>query len=541
MKPNILIVLADQQRYDTIGELGFNHMITPNFDRLAKEGCSFTYAHSHNPVCMPARHDLLTGMTGRAHGYFQNAGGKPMKDYGIPTLPRILSQNGYRTASIGKMHFFPVKEHHGYGDRLTMEEIPKLLEDDDYAMFLKANGDGHVQNIHGVRPLAYHTPQQSLVKDENYETAWVENQTINWLEQNGDNPFFLFVGYIKPHPPWNIPAKYQGIYQDAAIPAAIPKARYYPEDPNHNSWYGDDDSNTQLRKHQEAYYTAVSMVDESFGKIIEHLRTTGKLDNTLVIYTSDHGEMLGDRGYYSKSVPYESAVRIPLLVRYPEVFEPGTTNEDFVDLLDILPTCLDVAGVKYPQCDYKLYGSSIADTAVGKNRQIITASNGYINKNRWVMARNKDYKYIYNFNQGYEEMYYLALDPHETNNIIDSLRGGDAYNMLKTAAIAYESAEGPDGAVVNGNFTKSDNQRNVGFENGKYHKWCNDQFQTFQRVDKEEFGSTFVSEIKTALSNKDFSACTVTEIFNHPDWINWFDIGFHKHGKYANWRSELFI
>lgn len=539
-KPNVLIIMADQQRYDTICEGGYTHMITPNLDRLCQEGCLFTDAHTHNPVCMPARHDLLTGLTGKGHGYYANAGGKPIKDYGLPTIPRIFSANGYRTASIGKMHFFPVRAHHGYNEMYTMEEIPKLREDDDFAMHLKANGDGDVQNIHGVRPLAYHTPQKSLVKEENYETRWVENTTMDWLDRNGDNPFFLFVGYIKPHPPWDIPEQYAGMYKDAKFPPVIERSRYYPERSETNGWYGDLDSKEQLRKNREAYYTACSMVDESVGKIIEHLRETGEIDNTLIIYTSDHGEMLGDKGFYSKDIPYESAVRVPMIVRYPEKFKPGTKDSTFVDLLDIFPTCLDVAGLEYPQCDHQLFGSSLFDLEHGKDREVILASNGFLAPNRWVMARSKEYKYIYRFNQGYEELYDLVNDSGETKNCIDTLKGSEVYQTLRAKALAYEIEQGPEGSIVDGDFAVLEGTLNKGHEHGKYHIWSNMQFQKFLKQDKKEFGTTFMKEVKEALSKEDISGCDIKEIFNNPDWKACFKQYFEEIGEFENWEKELF-
>jgi len=368
-KPNILIILADQQRHDTICAAGYDYMITPNLDSLAEEGCIYLNAHTHNPVCMPARHDLLIGMPAGAHGYFANKGGEPIKDYSIPTLPRIFTENGYRTAAIGKMHFSPTRMHHGYSEMFLMEEIPKRRQDDQFAMDLEKNGEGDVMNIHGIRPLIYHHPQNSQVDIENYETNWIKNKTIEWLDKNGDYPFMLTVGYIKPHPPWDIPEKYKNIYKDKELPKAIRRSRQFPLDPEENDWYGDFDDDETRRKLREAYYTSITMVDDSVGEILEYLRNTGKLDNTLIIYTSDHGEMLQDKGLFSKNLPYEGSIRIPFIVRYPKRVQKGTKSNEFIDLTDILPTCLDVAGIEYSGNKDKLYGKSIFDN--NKDRTLL--------------------------------------------------------------------------------------------------------------------------------------------------------------------------
>lgn len=537
-KKNVLIIFADQQRYDTVHSAGYEHMITPNLDKLASEGCLYTHAHTHNPVCMPARHDLLTGLTGKHHGYFANAGGSPIKDYSLPTVARIFSEAKYRTASIGKMHFCPTRAHHGYSEMHVMEEVVKTKADDDFAMFLSKNGDENVQNIHGIRPIAYHTPQTSLVKEENYETKWVENTTKNWLDTNGDNPFFLFVGFIKPHPPWDIPKSYQGMYKDADFPKNIERSREYPETQDHNPLYGDLDSDEQIRKNQEAYFTACTMVDESAGGIIEHLRAMGKLDDTLVIYTSDHGEMLADKGYYSKDIPYESAVRVPFIVRYPEKVEAGTKKDEFVDLLDIFPTCLDVAGLKYPECKTELYGSSIFGDE--RDRSIIYASNGFLGEKRWVMARTHEYKYIYRYNQGCDELYDLVNDPKEIKNIACEMKDSEIFKYLKAKAIAYEIKEGPEDAIVDGDFIVIDGEAHLGHEHGKYHLWSNQQFQTFLNLGKKEFGENFVEEFKKALGNKDHTGCDYNEIFNNQFWKDTFEESFYKYGDYENIVKELF-
>lgn len=538
-KQNVLIVLADQQRYDTIAAAGFGHMITPNLDRFANEGCVFTHAHTHNPVCMPARHDLLVGQPASNHGYFSNAGKQSIKDYGTPTVARVFSENGYRTASIGKMHFRPVRAHHGYNEMYTMEEIVKCRQDDDFAMHLKENGQGDVQNIHGVRPLAYMTPQKALVEEQNYETNWVKDTTINWLDRNGDQPFFLFVGYIKPHPPWDVLEKYQGMYKDAPIPPAIARSRCFPASVGVDPLYGDLDTAEQTRKNQEAYYTAVSMVDESFGEIIEHLRETGQLDNTLVIYTSDHGEMLGDKGYYAKNLPYESSVRVPMIVRYPKAYQAGSKNDDFVDLLDIFPTCLDVAGLAYPDCNNTLYGSSLLDTKQGKDREIYIAANGFLGDARWVMARSKEYKYIYQYAEGYEELYDLINDPQELHNCIEAHKNDAVHQKLRASALAYEATYGPEGAVQDGDFVQFSCDKKA--KPGKYFPWINMQFQKFLEQDKAAFGETFVREIKEALSNREITGCDVKEIFNDPQWKEWFAKGFAQVGEYENWEKELFL
>ena len=135
-RPNVLIIFTDQQRYDTLGAAGFDYIKTPNLDRLAKMGTVYTCAHSSNPVCMPARHDLITGLPGRAHGYYANVE-EPIRNKDMPMLPEVFMNAGYRTAAIGKCHHYPARAHHGYGEMHLMEELPENRADDQYATWLK--------------------------------------------------------------------------------------------------------------------------------------------------------------------------------------------------------------------------------------------------------------------------------------------------------------------------------------------------------------------------------------------------------------------
>ena len=168
-RPNILLITTDQQRYDTIHAAGFDYMITPNLDRLAAEGCIYTNAYSPNPVCLPARHNLITGLSARYHSfddnYFDDSHQIP---YHLPTFAQMLSDNGYDTIAIGKMHFQPYRRHNGFNRLLLMDEIPRFREDDDYAIYLKNNGYDYLQSLHGVRHMLYMQPQQSLVAEKDH-------------------------------------------------------------------------------------------------------------------------------------------------------------------------------------------------------------------------------------------------------------------------------------------------------------------------------------------------------------------------------------
>ena len=540
-KANVLILFSDQQRYDTINYAGYSHMITPNLDRLASGGCTYINAHSTNPVCMPARHDLLTGLPGRAHGYYGNHD-VPIRDYGLPTLPRIFSENGYRTAAVGKMHFYPARVHHGYNEMFLMEELPVNRQDDQYATWLEKEGLGNIQNLHGVRPHVYHVPQTAQTDERHHGSTWVADKTIEWLEGNKDKPFFLFASWIHPHPPWNIPQEIKGIYKDRELPDPIPRSRCCLDCQDKDEWFGDNETEEEIRKIREAYYTAVTLVDKNIGRVLDYLDKKRILDDTLVIFASDHGEMLKDKGYYSKATAYDGSVRIPFIIRYPEKFGKGELKNEFVDLFDIMPTCLEVCGLKYNGNKYQLIGGSLCSDNPIRDRTIQISSFGAGDR-RWVMCRNQRYKYIYHYNQGIEELYEMLEDPGELNNLI---RTGtypyEVYIQLKKNAIEYEKSWGPEDSIKDNDFFVIPGMQfgNTGSENNKFHFWANMQMQYFDERSNNERGEEFIKEIEHALSDHDLSVVGLDEVMNDDEWKQNFMENWRRFGDGGEICKKLF-
>lgn len=514
-KPNVLILFTDEQRYDTIQAARNPHMITPNLDRLAAEGCLYTHAHTSNPVCMPARHDLLTGLPGRAHGYFTNDKNRPIKDYSLPTVARIFSENQYRTAAIGKMHFRPSRMHHGYNELILMEEIPKRRQDDQYASYLADQGHGSIQNIHGVRANLYHTPQQPQMGEEHHPNRWVADRTVEWLEKNGEEPFFLFCSWIHPHPPWAAPDAYRQLYRDRQLPDPAPVSRSYPFTAPGSAWHGDGEDLKGIRRIREAYYSCVTHVDYHIGRVLDYLHEKGLLDNTLVIFTSDHGDMLYDKGFFQKSLPYDGSVRVPFIVRYPDKIAAGSVSDEFVDLLDVLPTCLDVCGLDYPGGKYELPGKSLFAGNAGRNRERQTCSFGE-GKSRWVMARDRRYKYVYFYNQGTEQLFDMENDPQELQNLVGTDREpADVLSRLKAEAIAYERQWGPEDAVAGDAFRVLE-----GGLSRTGAKYGNVQFHVMDERDPHERGRQFIRECEFALQSE--ANVQLNEIYNDPEYIEKF-------------------
>lgn len=451
-RPNILLITTDQQRFDTIQAAGYPYMITPNLDRLAAEGCLFENAYSPNPVCLPARHNLITGLPARHHtfddNYFDDSHQIP---YALPTFAQCLSDSGYDTIAIGKMHFQPYRRHNGFHRLHLMDEIPRYREDDDYALYLKENGYDYLQSLHGVRHLLYMQPQQSLVGEAHHGSAWVADQTINYLKtKSKDKPFLIWAGFIAPHPPLDVPASYADLYRGRDIPEPYESKTPLSTLAEENKNIADYPDKATLMRARQLYYASISFVDKQVGRIIDQLEAMGELDNTLIVFTSDHGEMLGDHGTYQKFLPYDGSAKIPMICRYPKRYAPGSRETRFVDLNDLFPTFMDAAGLTMPEhLDYP--GDALWGDKKDRSVQFIEHQHG---ERRWISLRNKQYKYNYYYGGAKEELFDMINDPHETENLVVTQPEQAQIWMqpLKEKALEMEDRYGLEGGVIDHQF-----------------------------------------------------------------------------------------
>jgi arylsulfatase A-like enzyme len=458
-KPNILLITTDQQRFDTICAGGYEYMHTPNLDRLVNEGCLFTNAYSPNPVCMSARHNIISGLPAKHHSfddnYFDDSHRMP---YDIPTFAELLANDGYETVAIGKMHFQPYRRHNGFDRLHLMDEIPIFRQEDDYAVYLKDNGLHQYRSMHGVRHLLYMLPQQSFIPTEHHGSTWVANKTIDAMkDNNGKRPFMIWSSFIQPHPPFDIPKEWANIYDKVELPESYESITPISPLAEENKHIADYPNEDYLKRAKQLYCSAISFVDYNIGRILDYLEEMGQMDNTLIIFTSDHGEMFGDNGTFQKFLPYDSSSKIPFIVRYPKYMEAGTIDDRMVDLNDLLPTFLDTAEVEYP-ANLKLPGESIfiKEGIKDRNYQYIEHNKG--NK-RWVSLRNNRYKYNYYYGGGIEELFDMQNDPKERINLLVHCDNNDILNIkniLRTKLIQYEKDWGFEGYIINDNFIKLD-------------------------------------------------------------------------------------
>ncbi len=439
-------------RFDATGAAGSGWARTPNLDRLAAEGCFFENAFCTNPVCTPARHNILTGLPPRFHGYWRNSPQPWDKD--LPVMPRLLSRAGYVTQAIGHMGFRPQRHDHGFDGMLLAEHAANNRDDNDYALYLKDAGFGHVRNIFGVANLIRFQPQRSLIPEEHHLTTWIADRSIEFLRDNRDRPFFLWSSWFAPHAPFQVPESFSQVLAAAPIPDPVrrlsplpPKAQAYSQ---HEEVIGAE----QLRRSRELYHSAVSMIDKNIGRLLDELEALALADDTLVLFTSDHGDNLGDLGCFNKSLPYRSCCRIPMILRVPGRVAARSRYDDFVDLNDILPTFLDAAGLAYPG-EAELPGESLLADAPDKDRSVQYLENDF-GQQRWISLQDHRYQYVYWYGDGIEELYDLKEDPGQQVDLMHAPltpAATAARDQLRARLTEYESRWGMPDGVQNGDLT----------------------------------------------------------------------------------------
>ncbi len=431
--PNILFIQTDQQRADTIAALGNPIIKTPALDSLVREGTTFTRCYTPSPVCVPARCSLATGLPPHLTGCTDNA----TMPQNIPSFMEKLSEQGYQTHGTGKMHFTPDhKRLWGFASRdISEENIPH----DDYKEFLDQNGYTHVIDTNGLRGEYYYLPQPSQMPAELHHTHWVGDRSIDFLKRrNREKPFFLWTSFIKPHPPFDNPVPWNKLYRTYEMETPFRPEEYdhlltfWNRYQNRYKYMEDNRSDYFLRTMRAAYYACLSFIDSQIGRILEQLGD--EIDNTLILFSSDHGELLGDYGSVGKRSMLEPAARVPLIVRYPKRFQKATLCPKPVSLLDLYPTFLKTAGCK----DYQVSaeGDDLCDIATEKTDRQSTFSQFSSGKTGLYLATDGRFKYSYSAADKKEWLIDLQTDPQETRNVITDPKYKADKNRLKNILIA---------------------------------------------------------------------------------------------------------
>lgn len=419
-RPNVVLIMCDQLRADALACYGGTFVQTPHMNRIAAQGVAYERAYSRTPVCVPARYGLMSGKAPFQLGLTDNhAGQKTIRN----PLPALLKERGYAAYAVGKMHFSPVRAHYGFDRMLLSEEIPEHWADDDYLQFLKRQGRLDVSEPHGKRSDSYYVPQTSELPEELHTSAWTAEQTCRMIRDNRDRPFFIFASFIKPHPPFDPCTPYDRMYDPATVPMPIrddverePIDLSVEVQNDYKVGGADKLSDDEIRRIRAAYYGSVTQTDTQIGRILAQLEALNLRENTLVILTADHGEMLGDHHSFGKRTFYEASNRIPLVLSWPAALPQGESREQFAVLEDVYATILSAAGASLPDgcAGVNLLPSSQDCEAETRGEVYGEFGRGAMLK---FMRRWEHYKYTYHTNGGLEALFDLRSDPDELRNI----------------------------------------------------------------------------------------------------------------------------
>ncbi|WP_276274490.1 sulfatase [Haladaptatus sp. QDMS2] len=472
-RPNIVFVITDQQRMDTIGALGASHMDTPNLDRLAEEGVTFTDCHITAPSCAPSRASLFTGHYPHTTGIYKNG------DRWTRSWVEDLRESGYHTVNVGKMHTAPYNTPLGFDERYEVENKDRYLGPvpagdpplpgekfylDEWDRALQARGLLKQQREFYRQWDDYDERLGAFeweLPEDAHPDVFVGDFAARWLNHMPalDQPLFMQVGFPGPHPPYDPTPEYAAAYMDRDLPMPtrsdadlegqpppLKKLRAHHEAVDHDSVSHDvDASEEQLHRQRAYYYANVAMLDEQVGKLLDALEANG-YDDTVVVFTSDHGEALGDHGHIQKWTMYDVITNVPTIVWSPDRFESRTV-EELVSLFDLGPTVLDLAGV---EADPSIEAQSLVPALEGDDEwtgrdQVFAehARDGILRETQFMtMVRTDDWKLVHFVDEEEGQLFDLNADPDELVNRWDDPNAQDVKRDLLDTLLEWRIRSG---------------------------------------------------------------------------------------------------
>jgi arylsulfatase len=452
-QPNVLIVTCDQLRRDAIGMYNNRVIKTPNIDSLANESVVFDNHFTQHPVCMPSRWSIFTGRYPRHHGVTDN-GVKFKEDE--ETLARQFKKNGYHTGAFGKMHFSPAllnkeeedeqwpKDGFGFVIRHLTDDSKrgeylnylKNIDEESYEYVLKQGEEKVKEDLMSAADRTFSdAPQikENKLDPDLHQTAWISNKVIDFMDEakSKNKPFFGWCSYVDPHHPFDPPEPYASMYDPAEIAPPIPACTDDPAAPRNvlDMHFGYSPGNEKYdlstvgkegwKAVRAKYYGMVSLIDHNLGRIIEALKERDMYENTVIIFTSDHGELLGDHGLLFKGpFHYDGLIRVPLLIRYGDKVCGGARIKQITQHIDILPTLLSFCGIPLPRgVQGKPLQSLLSGDDVPLYEYALTEHRCYDWGTNIKTLRNSRWRLSYYGNPDIGELYDLYSDPTEMCNL----------------------------------------------------------------------------------------------------------------------------
>ena len=468
-QPNILWICTDQQRWDTISGLGFEGVRTPHIDSLMETGVAFRKAYTQSPICTPSRASFLTGMYPIAH-HVQRNGNDHFPEQ-LELLPKVFQQAGWRTGLIGKLHLAATQRRiekrgddgydeffwskHPYPEKDVTDEVRVAH---DYQNWLVEKG------VDVDKAFAFSSEALADgMLTEQHQTTWAKERAERFIEAHANQPWFLSINLFDPHPPFDPPAEYMARYDPTEMPLpifresdmqrferfrAVDQQSTKPVDPRimppegkavtipeGRESHDTPPDSYDARRIKAAYYAMIELIDDMVGSLLETLRRTGQEHDTLVLFMSDHGEMLGDHGLLYKGCRfYEGLVHVPMLVSWPGRTKPGVSNA-LVELVDIPSTLCDAAGLSKMEQDQgkSFFQILTGEAAIDEHKSHVICefwdaiSFPGSRASRGSMYFDGRYKLALYHDVGEGELFDLESDPWE----FDDLWGNASYRDLR--------------------------------------------------------------------------------------------------------------
>ena len=462
-QPNILFIMTDQQRFDTIAALGNSEIYTPNFDRLVRRGVSFTHAYSSCPVCVPARYTIRTGCQAPTTGIYQNGrpnlvDGQPpgIEERCGPYLARTMRSLGYRTFGVGKFHTAPWDEELGYDVHIHSEELYGSADQrarDGFASFIAREHPEYdfIEGLMGERTEMYYMPQMSTMPAEATVEAWAADRTIELIQADDGRPFFSFTSFIGPHPPFAPPIPFNRMYDPDRMPNPIRGDAAVDHMDEQITWmnyiiWAEDINDPHARVLKARYYGEISYIDQCLGRILDAVeareRAVARRDdtgNTLICFFADHGDHLGDHHAWQKESFFEQACHVPFLVSWPERLPEDTRRDELVCLMDLFGIATTAAGQQDLREGIDVLGLLAGETP---GREHIIGYYGTPGSRQFkVMVRDTEWKYIFMANGGREQLFHIKEDSYELTQCIETHADvADRLRRIATEAVNQTNA-----------------------------------------------------------------------------------------------------
>lgn len=450
---NVVVIMADQLRWDCLGLSGNPDVRTPNLDALADDGTWFDNAFCPAPVCAPSRYSLLTGLYPHQHLGISN---RSTLAQGFETFPKVLRGLGYHTTAVGKMHLTPTYLDVGFDRLFLAEQDGDGRFDDDYHRELSQRGMIDLVDLYDQRseyrsraPGSYWESfgaEPSNLPEEWYSTTWIGDRAVGEVEKWDGGRELLFVSFIKPHHPFDVPERWSAMYDPVLLTLLEGWMQAVPEtDTALDSGYfpHKDLTEAKLRRVMAGYYGSISHIDEQVGRLISSLRRRGLYDDTLIVFTGDHGEYLGYHHMLGKgNHMYEPLARVPLILKLPGQRSGPSRRSDLVSLVDVAPTVVAQVGGSLSD----VVGTDLAGGAVEGREAIFAESR------KEYMVRTHEAKLLVG-SMGQQLLFDLNDDPLETTDLsadrayakmVEHHRGLlDGWLMWESAARSYRSDSEP--------------------------------------------------------------------------------------------------